>query len=88
MITWPIGPVLHDVVDDPALEFERHDLDQEHRDGQQDQEELMDGAGPQHIAEDIGRKSDRSVPFRSAPCRRGAASAIPCIRILNHRETD
>ena len=38
--------MLHEVVDDPALELERHDLEQKHTDGQQQEEQLVLGQWP------------------------------------------
>ncbi len=46
-------PVLDEVVDDPALQLERRDFEQKHRDGQHHQRQLMPKAGCQDIAVDI-----------------------------------
>src|SRR6516165_2781286 len=47
-----VGTVLDQVVDDPALQFERDDFYQKDADGQRQEQQLMRSAGRHHIAED------------------------------------
>src|ERR1700737_264208 len=47
----PIVPVLDEVVEDPALQLERHDLEQKYTDGKQQEEQLVPTARLQNIAE-------------------------------------
>jgi len=51
--------VLDQIVDDPALQFERDNFEQKDADRQGQQKELVQPARPQHIAEDIGRQRSR-----------------------------
>jgi hypothetical protein len=46
--------VLDEVVDDPALQLERHDLEQKYTDGQQQEKYLVPAARLQNIAEYVG----------------------------------
>ena len=43
--------MLHEVVDDPALQLERHDLEQKYTDGQQQEKQLVQTLRFQNIAE-------------------------------------
>jgi len=65
-------PVLDQVVDHPALQFQRHDFQQEHRDGQKRQDDLMFPGRPDDIAKDAAIQSDRlfvgrADHFRQSP---------------------
>jgi hypothetical protein len=57
----PVLPVLHKIVDDPSLQLERHKLDQKNRHGQQQEQQLMDCAGFQNIAEQVPRQACRAA---------------------------
>ena len=75
----PILAVLDEVVDDPALQFERHDLEQEHHDGQHHQERLVPAARRQHIAEYV---------IRDAGYRLSGAPATAAADIGGHHPTN
>jgi hypothetical protein len=49
----PVVPMFDEIVDDPALQFERHDFEQEYADGQQHDDQLVPSARCQNIAEDV-----------------------------------
>ena len=51
--------MLDQIIDDPALQFERDDFEQKHAYCQRHQKKLMQRARPQHIAEDVARQLAR-----------------------------
>jgi hypothetical protein len=51
----PIFPMLDEVVDDPALQRQGHNFKEEHTDGQQHQEQLVQRARLQNIAVNVAR---------------------------------
>ena len=59
--------MLDQIVDDPALQFERDDFEQKDADCQRQQQKLVETARTQHIAEDTARQFSAGFsPFRAS----------------------
>jgi hypothetical protein len=59
--------VLDQIVDDPALQFERDDFEQKDADCQRQQQKLVETARTQHIEEDTARQRTAGFsPFRAS----------------------